>query len=303
MILNDLSKMCDSQLLPDFVSSFFLANIVGSFVMGVFVPMNSLFLPNYKSWYIGVTTGFCGSCTTFSTWQRVTAEKIANGQLTNGFMTLLYTFSTSYMAFLFGKHIGNEIFHQPFRCWRRQRFGEVAVTVTNTDMSTTHVGLRTSTTRYVYLFIVTCFMSAAIWVAVFVDTTSKTRRRYWAAAALGPIGSLARYFLLLLNRNRPTFPLFTFLVNVGASVVSSIILAIFVRLSNESETEKRLAYDLWFNYGVGAGILGCFSTVSTFVNEIHKLSDTRILHAYRYGLLSIVASQILCVVIVCSTFL
>lgn len=302
MILSNLSQTSNTQFLPDFVSSFFLANIVGSFIMGIFVPLDKLFSPSYMAWYIGVTTGYCGSCTTFSTWQKVTAEKLVNGQLFDGLMTLLFTFCTSYMALIFGKHIGEAIFQRPVRCWRGQRFGEVAVTITNTDMSTTQVGLGSSFSRYMYLLIVTVCMSAAIWIALFLDTSSESRRKWWVAAALGPIGSLTRYFLLLNNRNRPTFPLFTFIVNVCASVISTVILAVFVRLSGEDKNEKWMAYDLWFNYGVGAGILGCFSTVSTFVNELRKLSDTNMFYAYRYGLLSVLVSQILCVAIVSTTF-
>lgn len=302
MALSGLSHMYNTQLLPDFISSFFLANIVGSFVMGLFVPLDKLFSPKYISWYSGVTTGYCGSCTTFSTWQKVTAEKLANGQIVDGLMTLLFTFCTSYMAFMFGKHIGEAVFHRPVRCWRGHRFGEVAVTITNTDMSTTQVGVGNYLSRFIYLLIGTFIVSATIWIALFLDTTSNIRRKWWVVTALGPIGSLARYFLLVNNRNRPTFPLFTFMVNVSASVIGTVILTVFVRHSNEHGNEKWLAYDLWFNYGIGAGILGCFSTVSTFVNELHKLADTDTFHAYRYGLLSIFVSQILCILIVCTKF-
>lgn len=247
-----LSNLATSnfQFLPDFISSFFLANIVGSFVMGIFVPLDNFFAPSYFSWYIGVTTGFCGSCTTFSTWQKVTAEKLANGQIVDGLMTLLFTFCTSYMALMFGKHIGEAIFHRPVRCWRGQRFGEVAVTITNTEMSTTEVGRGSSFSRNIYLLIVTFVVSVSVWIALYLDTSSGNRRKWWVAAALGPIGSLARYFLLLHNRNRPTFPLFTFLVNVGASVMSTVILAIFVRHSGKHNSEKWMAYDLWFNYAL-----------------------------------------------------
>lgn len=302
MFLSSLSHSTNNQFLPDFVSSFFLANMVGSFVMGIFVPLDKLFSPSYLCWYSGVTTGFCGSCTTFSTWQKVAAEKLANGQIVDGLMTILFTFCTSYMALLFGKHIGEVVFRRPVRCWRGQRFGEVAVTITNTDMSTTQLGLGNSLSRYIYLFIATFFVSAAVWLLLFIDTSSELRRKCWVAAALGPIGSLARYFLLLNNRNRPTFPLFTFVVNVCASVISTVLLVVFVRHSSEHENEKWLAYDLWFNYGVGAGILGCFSTVSTFVNELRNLADADTFHAYRYGLLSVFVSQILCISIVCTNF-
>lgn len=300
MLLTDLSKISNAQLLPDLISSFFFANIFGSFVMGLFVPLEKLFAPNYKAWYAGVTTGFCGSCTTFSTWQRVTANKLANGQFSDGIVTLFNTIATSYVSYICGRHIGEAIFHRPVRCCR---YTDVSVTITNTNMSTTPFEQRGSSKRYVYLFIVTCFVTATIWIAAFLDTSSSARQRYWVAVALGPVGSLARHFILLHNRKRPTFPLFTFMVNVSASVFSTVIFAIYIRFSSEDQNGKWMAYDLWFNYGVGVGIMGCFSTVSTFVNELRKLADTNLAHAYRYGLLSVVASQSLCILIICATFL
>lgn len=297
MILSDLSQSSNSQLLPQFVDSFFLSNILGSFVMGVFVPLDALFSPNYISWYAGVTTGYCGSCTTFSTWQKITAETLVNGWVVDGLMTLFITFCTSYMALLFGKHVGEQIYKQRY-VERQSSEG----TVTTTTMSDQVVTQNSFSRRS--LFIGTFLLTFAIWTGVILEKGTDFRRKWWVATAFGPIGSLLRYWILLRNRNMTTFPLFTFLVNVSASLISTVILAMYVRFSKEDQNDQWLAtYDLWLNFGVGAGVLGCFSTVSTFVNELRKLADTNILHAYRYGLLSVLVSQILCISFACTKFL
>lgn len=296
MILSDLSHSSNTQFLPHFVDSFFWANVHGSFVMGVFVALEKLFSPKYIFWYIGVATGYCGSCTTFSTWQKVSAEQLVNGRVVDGLMALFITFCTSYMALVFGKHIGKQI--------SKRRYNEIEFSeVTVTTITTSEVGSRNSFSRY-SLLIVTFLLTAAIWIGVVLDTKAEFRRKWWVAAAFGPIGSLARYWILLRNRNLFTFPLYTFLVNVSASLISTMILTVYLKFSNEDRSDQWLAmYDLWINFGVGAGILGCFSTVSTFVNELHKLVDANIFNAYRYGLLSVLVSQILCILFFCTKFL
>jgi len=310
MVLSYLTPLFNGLLLPNFIASFFLANIHGSFVMGFFVPFDQLFSPNYIPLYKGITTGYCGSCTTFSTWQRVTAEQLINGRVADGFMSLLLTFCTSYMALISGKHIGEDFIkrrrriHAPTNAVDQPNTPEM-LGVSRYDL------LQNSLSRYKILLLATVLVTGVIWAGIVLDTDAEYRRKWWVATALGPIGSLTRYWMLLYNRKRPSFPLFTFLVNVCASVISTVIFVIYLRhtyanslrYSDEDKNDQWLnVYDFWLNFGVGAGILGCVSTVSTFVNELRKLADENILYAYRYGLLSVVITQILCILIACAKF-
>ena len=74
----------------------------------------------------GFNTGYCGSCTTFATWQLVVGVQLLNGQWVN-FVTLSgLTFATSYIAMLIGIHLGELV---------KQRFfthGNISSVIVNT---------------------------------------------------------------------------------------------------------------------------------------------------------------------------
>lgn len=56
------------------------------------------------------------------------------------------------------------------------------------------------------------------------------------------------------------------------------------------------AFTLWVRNGVSTGFMGSLSTVSTWMNELHKLSSTKSLSlAYRYGLATVVVAQLIVV--------
>ncbi len=52
----------------------------------------------------GFTVGFCGSCTTFATWQIVVGTKAINGRWLDACLQSLFTFCTSYQAYVWGRH-------------------------------------------------------------------------------------------------------------------------------------------------------------------------------------------------------
>lgn len=66
-ILESLSRLGQGTLLIDLGPPFFLPNIAGCLLMGTFVPLSEL-AKAHPPLYAGLTTGFCGSCTTFATW-------------------------------------------------------------------------------------------------------------------------------------------------------------------------------------------------------------------------------------------
>lgn len=125
----------------------------------------------------------------------------------------------------------------------------------------------------------------AFWLLAFYDTP---RNYWWIAVCLGPTGALLRYNLSLLNVRFSSFPMFTFLANISASFAGMIILICACRQNVGNE------FQFWIVNGVSVGLLGCLSTVSTFINELHKLSAVSLGIAYRYGLVSFFCSLILC---------
>ncbi len=125
------------------------------------------------------------------------------------------------------------------------------------------------------------------WLLAFYDSQ---RSSWWIAVCLGPTGALLRYNLSLLNKEFPGFPVFTFIVNISASVAGMIIVMTTCSGGNAADGQ----FQFWVVNGVSVGLLGCLSTVSTFINELNKLSAISLFSAYRYGLVSFLCSFFLC---------
>ncbi|KAJ5102100.1 hypothetical protein NUU61_004322 [Penicillium alfredii] len=237
--------------------------------------------------YIGLTTGFCGCCTSFSSFMRDVFLALANAlpdpslapgtgiASRNGgysFMALvaviLLTVSLSLSALIFGAHLalalGRVTPVVPFSFTRR---------VLDRGMVVLAWG---------------CWLGAvflAIWPPDRHTGPDTWRGRAVFALVFAPPGCLLRYYLsLFLNGRLPAFPLGTFTVNIIGTIVEGF------------------CYDLQHVRGLGAavpaaltgcqvlqgvmdGFCGSTTTVSTWVVELNGLSRRR--HAYLYGTVSV----------------
>ena len=160
-LLSELAKLNPATLYARIGATFFLPNVVGTLMMGIVAgalsgkiistkpvsinwranlnqQLNPRTFPSVKtiheqnsfqSWQpflVGITTGFCGSCTTFATWHADAVKQYLQVSYHYNFsfnshsfqspqkgayivfdsiLTTLLTFSGSYYAFLFGRHI------------------------------------------------------------------------------------------------------------------------------------------------------------------------------------------------------
>ena len=90
-----------------------------------------------------------------------------------------------------------------------------------------------------------------------------TRSTYAAVAAGGALGALARYGLLLAWPTRPgAFPWGTFAINVAGCFAIGVLMVVV--------TELRPAHPLVRPF-LGTGVLGGFTTFSTYAEEIRAL--------------------------------
>jgi fluoride ion exporter CrcB/FEX len=97
------------------------------------------------------------------------------------------------------------------------------------------------------------------------------------AIALGPIGAFVRWYCL--RWNLPHFPLGTFLVNcIGVLLVCLLKISENLFMDNSLGCAWMLALEF--------GLIGCISTVSSFVAEVDRLE---IRYAYRYFIASILS--------------
>ena len=299
------------------------ANVAGSLVMGFLVEDRSLFreewgeaptapkdphnaaehVKRHKAvkktipLYIGLTTGFCGCCTSFSSFIRDVFLALANAlpdpSLPSGatiasrnggysFMALvaviLLTVSLSLSALIFGAHLALALERVtptvPFALARRVL-----------DPVTVVLGWG-------------CWLGGvflAIWPPDRFNGPDDWRGRAVFALVFAPLGCLLRFYVsLYLNARIPAFPLGTFTVNMFGTMIEG------------------MSYDLQHVNGLGAvvpaaltgcqvlqgvmdGFCGSTTTISSWVAELNGLSRRR--HSYVYGVTSVAVALGLLVVI------
>ncbi|KAJ6113595.1 hypothetical protein N7523_006912 [Penicillium sp. IBT 18751x] len=236
--------------------------------------------------YIGLTTGFCGCFTSFSSFMRDVFLALANAlpdpSLPTGvdiasrnggysFMALLaviiVTVSLCLSALIFGAHLALAL-------------GRFTPTVP-------FVLTRRVLDRAVVVLGWGCWLGAvflAIWPPDRHEEREVWRGRVVFALVFAPVGCLLRFYVsLMLNARIAAFPLGTFVVNMFGTAIEG------------------MCFDLQHVSGLGAGVgsvVGCqvlqgimdgfcgsTTTVSTWVSELNGLGKRR--HAYIYGIGSV----------------
>lgn len=229
--------------------------------------------------YIGLTTGFCGSLTSFSSFIRDIFLALSNdlpdpsssASAPNGgysFMALvaviLVEVALSLAALIFGSHLALalEHFHLPltipFRLTRR------------------------------FIDPLFAFLGWGCWVGtIFLAIFPPEGHNAWRGRAVfaivfAPLGCLLRFYLsLLLNARIPHFPLGTFTVNV----LGTVIMSMCYDLQHVDGVGATVLVSCQVLQGVMDGFCGSATTVSTWVAELNGLA--RRLHAYIYGVISV----------------
>ncbi|KNG81584.1 putative chromosome condensation protein (CrcB) [Aspergillus nomiae NRRL 13137] len=290
------------------------ANVGGSLLMGFFLEDKNLFREEWGSvnpnnnnttgtdpsaeskrhksvkktipLYIGLTTGFCGCFTSFSSFIRdiflALSNDLSDPSAPNGgysFMALvaviLTTVALSLSALIFGAHLALAL-----------------------DPVTPSFPFR-FTRRFIDpLFIILgwgCWLGA-VFLAIWPPDRHDNGPEFWRGRAVfavvfAPLGCFLRYYVsLVLNARLPSFPLGTFAVNI----FGTIILAMCYDLQHVdgigasslgSGASSSILTSCQVLAGVMDGFCGSATTISTWVAELNGLSRRR--HAYFYGIISI----------------
>ncbi|KAJ5782548.1 Camphor resistance CrcB protein [Penicillium paradoxum] len=237
--------------------------------------------------YIGLTTGFCGCCTSFSSFIRDVFLALANAlpdpsipsgshiASRNGgysFMALvaviLLTVSLSLSALIFGAHLALAL-------------GRVTPTVpfafTRRFIDPTVVVLAWG-----------CWLGAvflAIWPPDRHNGPDVWRGRAVFALVFAPLGCLLRFYVSLhLNGRIPTFPLGTFVVNIFGCIIEGLCYDL-QHVSGLGAVVPAALTGCQVLQGVMDGFCGSTTTISTWVAELKGLAHRR--HAYLYGISSV----------------
>ncbi|KAJ4478182.1 CrcB-like protein-domain-containing protein [Lentinula aciculospora] len=247
---------------------------LGCFVMGFGLEMKEPMGNFYPPLYTALTTGFCGSLTTFSSWQLDVFNSWLNSQdaqraglrdFMDGLGKTVFTLAISLSSVLFGSYMARIIY--PF-------------------LPT--LPPPTRTVRYI-ISILSILIYAATLPAYFLLPVSY-RHQATAALLFAFPGTLVRYILsTLLNPLLTSFPLGTFAAN---STGTGLLAAFHVIQSIASKPISPNGCSLI--QGLDDGFCGCLTTVSTFIVEIRGLKGWE---RPRYVLMSWGAGQLLLLII------
>ncbi|KAG6331858.1 hypothetical protein ID866_7225 [Astraeus odoratus] len=261
-------------------SVFTLAYIqaVGCFIMGIGLGMKAPFGRYYGPLYTAMTTGFCGSLTTFSGWQVDIFDSWVNvGQypraglrdVIDGLTKTWITLIVSLASLLFGMHICGMIApHCP--------------------------AVRPPSKNFRYALSIISVLAYAATFPAYSRLPADFRHQATAALIFSYPGTLTRYLLsIYLNPRSKNIPLGTF----SANAIGTALLGLFHVLQGLPSPVSPSACSLL--QGLGDGYCGCLTTVSTFAAEIVTLRGWK---SWFYVLVSWVAGQLLLLVIMGPSF-
>jgi len=251
--------------------------------MGAFLGLREPISEYYPELYTALTSGFCGSLTTFSSWQLDVFLAFANRQtpggyhrlwiydIMDGLTRLLFTLAISMASLSFGFKLTTET------------APEVQYFLRKIFTPSTRIGRD-----------VTTFISVAIYaltIPMYFVLSPSFRSKATAALLFSFPGALTRYLLgVYLNPLHKGVPPGTF----AANTLGTGFLAMFHVLQRSRHGTLGPTACVMLQ-GLIDGYCGCLSTVSTFASELRTLKKW---HAWRYAAMSVLVGQALMVLIV-----
>ncbi|KAJ7591037.1 CrcB-like protein-domain-containing protein [Mycena floridula] len=233
----------------DAIFSLAYVQALGCLIMGFALRLKDPISRFYPPLYTAITTGFCGSLTTFSGWQSdIFSSWINAGQFhrdhlrdfMDGLGKTVFTLSLSLASLSFGASIGALVQpHLP---------------------SLSPPGFKS---RYTVTLLAGLFYAAGF--PAYFLLPSNFRHQATAAILFAFPGTLARYILAQLNPLVKSFPWGTFAANIiGTIAIAASHLAQSMQNPLSSDACAILQ-------GFSDGYCGCLTTISTFAVEISVL--------------------------------
>ncbi|CAI2183238.1 2963_t:CDS:2 [Funneliformis geosporum] len=253
-------------------------------IIGVLIRIGLINLHSYPgtpqgtvSLWKGLTTGFCGSITTFSSWillifNEYTSQHIPHRSVAYNVLASLadigITIGMSVTGLKFGEHLADIIIPR-----HQIRLGKLYKIVQ-----------KPSKLNEFTIADILClgFGIVSFILVVALASTVQVHRNIIFATVFAPIGTSIRCYLSKYNTLKKHFPLGTFAANLSGSIV----LGILFLLSN-GIVSSQLSCEII--EGLANGFCGCLTTISSFANEITRLPRK---HAYKYALVSVLMGQV-----------
>lgn len=276
-------------------SGYFLQNILGCFLIAA-VARHKQKLNEHIA--VGLSTGLCGSLTTWATWMENTAFTMLNGEVWMAFVSLICMLSVSQGSFVVGEITascgmgvrpsipigpsskGNDESVKSSSDEGTSTSAEEDPTAAQVDWALdiadgaapAEPPRRLSDSNLLHAAIVVpCVLIVA---AIVVALAAKNYTVGLLHMSVAPFGALVRWLLAMGNAYTAPLPVFTLLANTLGCAVDATSEVMVGR------SEPGAWHDAWSSFGTGFG--GCLSTVSTFMAELRadSLGGFRMRAAY-----------------------
>ncbi|CAF1425772.1 unnamed protein product [Rotaria sordida] len=280
------------------LSAAFWPNFVGCFIMGFVVEQKIHIHQHFAQLYIGLTTGLCGSITTFSgvifaqlyiglttglcgsitTFSGVMYNSCValfgpSSHLTypisNYLSVIISVFSASFIGFIIGRHASIFILSLSSKSTKKVQYLNKSVQI--------------------WLFPILIFISIPLLVLLAVLLPVSHYTYFIYSIIFAPFGSLTRYILSIVFNINSNFPLGTLLANVIGSYIYLGMVAINQYVNITSPLVKQIIISIIQGY------CGCLTTVSTFILELDTIKKRR--YIYAYAIITVLFIQIVYIIL------
>lgn len=267
------------------------SNMVGSFLMGWFGVVFKANISRVSDQLaVGLSTGYLGSLTTFSGWNQKMLELGAEGKWV--FVVIGYFLGLIVVAYCIILGIETaEGFKWILRKLSTSSQPGQFRSRSNSKIGSFKIHMVVTVVLLVLLVLFYC-LSGSLEKKEFNKGSSEAQ--LLLACMVGPPGVWIRWFLakklngqgLGKNGFLKWFPFGTFIANVSAACV----MAVFAILKKAVNTQN---FDTVAT-GIQFGLMGCLSTVSTFIAEFHNMRQSnQPWRAYAYAMVTILSSFIM----------
>ncbi|KAI3464480.1 hypothetical protein Pfo_021143 [Paulownia fortunei] len=266
------------------------SNMVGSFLMGwLGVVFKGDISKVSDQLAIGLTTGFLGSLTTFSGWNQKMLDLSVEGRWVFAVLGILIGLFLVAYSIIFGIETAKGFKWLHARSSIRSFCG----------ITTCHRACISNKSHCLLTFMVMLLLMLVLLWGIFGSLekkdfkTGSSEAQLFLACMVGPFGVWIRWFLARFNgrglgKNGVVkwIPFGT----LAANVLAACVMAALATLKKAVKTKN---CDTVAS-GIQFGLLGCLSTVSTFIAEFHAMRESK--HpwrAYAYATVTIMISFVL----------